>query len=172
MRSTTRGSVIKETIFIWAPQLQRSGSTSKIFRSKRARGSTPRLREVGFLVGWLLRLRALEHFPLAGPESRTGSVGEGPVIPDLMPAGIGDVGGAGMDPVEGVEGTSRGAGARVRGRIDLEAAVLLPPETGNGEGRASDVAGHALELLRIVGCKGVAGEDRESRMHESRAGCA
>jgi hypothetical protein len=36
MRSTTRGSVMKETIFISAPQLQRSGSTSKIYLIRRA----------------------------------------------------------------------------------------------------------------------------------------
>jgi len=36
IRSTTRGSVMKETIFICAPQVHRRGSTSKILRSKRA----------------------------------------------------------------------------------------------------------------------------------------
>ena len=34
-----------------------------------------------------------------------------PIVPDLMPPGIGDVGGDGMNPIEGVEGTG-GAGAR------------------------------------------------------------
>src|SRR4030042_5868630 len=38
MRSTMRGSVIKETIRIRAPHLQTSGSTSKIFLSRRAQG--------------------------------------------------------------------------------------------------------------------------------------
>jgi hypothetical protein len=36
MRSTTRGSVIKEMILIRAPHWQTSGSTSKIFLSNRA----------------------------------------------------------------------------------------------------------------------------------------
>jgi hypothetical protein len=36
MRSTTRGSVINETICMRAPQAQTSGSTSKIFLSRRA----------------------------------------------------------------------------------------------------------------------------------------
>ena len=36
MRSTTRGSVIKETIRIRAPHVQTRGSTSKIFLSNRA----------------------------------------------------------------------------------------------------------------------------------------
>jgi hypothetical protein len=36
MRSTTRGSVIKETIIMRAPQAQTRGSTSKIFLTRRA----------------------------------------------------------------------------------------------------------------------------------------
>jgi len=55
----------------------------------------------------------------------------------------------------------------IRGRLDLETAVLAPADTVDRKRRASDVARDALEALSVFGGNDIVGEDGKARMHPS-----
>lgn len=62
-----------------------------------------------------------------------------------MSSRIGDVGGDAVNPLQGIERKQSGAGARVRGCFQGQAAVFEFLQGVHGEGGTGDVAGLRLQ---------------------------
>jgi hypothetical protein len=87
-------------------------------------------------------------------------------------AAVGDVGGDGVDPVEGIESANGRAGAGIGRCRDLE-QVVMPADAIGRDRRAGDVARESLELLAVLRGERLSGEDGktgmdpgETRLHE------
>jgi hypothetical protein len=93
------------------------------------------------------------------------AVGNRPIVPHAMAAAIRDVGGDGVDPVEGIEETKGRAGAGIGRCGDLEHSVVSSADTIGVKRGAGYVAGEPVELLGILRRERFSGEHGKSGMH-------
>ena len=141
-----------------APQVR--GSASKIFRIRRAHVLRASLEKSELS-------RSPARMPGAWLSARTGArdsapVAIGPVEPLTMASWIGDMRGNSVRPFQQVHNQARGAGARVRGRLQRQRAVIEFLEGIHGQSRAGDVAALGFERSDGDGIDGRSGEDGES----------
>jgi hypothetical protein len=94
--------------------------------------------------------------------------GNRPIVPHAMAAAIRDVGGDGVDPVEGIEETKGGAGAGIGRCGDLEHSVVASADAIGGKRGPGYVAGEPVELLGILRRERFSGEHGKSGMHPER----
>ena len=122
MRSTTRGSVIKETIRIRAPHLQTSGSTSEIFLSRRAHVLRASLQKSEF--SGCLSAAEPAAVTNGGRNPGSGPVRAGAVTALAMASWVRNMRTDAVNPLERIERQPGDAGARVLGSLQGKVAVL------------------------------------------------
>jgi hypothetical protein len=112
---------------MWARQVDR-GRLKIPGQEKRVRATLQDSESVMALLGNRIPDRAICPFPLVWNSAVwLAAIGRGsraPRIPHTVLAAVGDVGGDGVDPVEGIESTNGRAGAGIGRCRDLEQVVM------------------------------------------------